>query len=129
MPVMQVYKSGEQIAEKVFEGQFSIVEKDGELHWLADDDPGPGRGQVLIWVVGGGEWEHEVKSVGPDWRLTVDGTPMARGIYLDLYVSGKTVELARGNYRFVCVFPPHAGEKIVRSEVDRPFIFVPASSS
>jgi hypothetical protein len=44
MLVMQIYESGDRIAEKAFQGQFSIVEQDGELHWLADDEPGPGRG-------------------------------------------------------------------------------------
>lgn len=127
---MHIYKAGKRIEAKEFLGQFSIVRnKKGELYWLADDEWGPGGGGVVcIWIVGGGVIERKIKCVPLDWQLTIDDVAMEHGAYLEVYVSGKTVELKSGDHCFVCSFPPFEG-KILRSEDAPPYIFIPAPES
>lgn len=126
---MHAYQGGKEVETRDFWGQFCILlTGEGELHWLADNDQAPpGGGQTCIWIIGGGTAEREIKSVGPDWLLTIDGVAMDRGIYLDVYVSGKTVELERDNYRFVFSFASFEGERVLRSEDEPPYIFAPVS--
>jgi hypothetical protein len=128
---MYIYQSGKEIEAREFWGQFYIVRnKEGELHWLADNDQAPpSGGGACIWIIGGGTAEREIKSVGPDWQLTINGVVMERGIYFDVYVSGKTVELEHGEYRFVCSFPPFGGGRVLRSEDAPPYVFIPVSEA
>lgn len=128
---MHIYKAGRRIDLTEFVGQFYIGRnKEGGLYWSADNEQlSLGGGEIQIWIIGGGTTEREIKSVGPDWQLTIDGIVMDRGIYFDVYVSGKTIELEYSDYRFVCSFPPFGGRRVLRSEDAPPYVFVPVSKS
>lgn len=139
MLTIDIYKDNTKIETKSFEDEFYIMQNDNGLWWetgAEQEERATARGKklkelvrkfkggtIVIWIrVRPAPYPADIKSIGPDWRLTIDGVVMESGIHSNLYVSGKTIELENGGYRFVCSFPP--SQKGPKS-MSQPYDFTP----
>jgi len=108
MPTIHIYQTRGKVASREFRNSFYIVKEIGKnkLFWEADEEQGSsGRGgKIHIWIQRA-SYAPLISFVRPDWRLIIDGIVMDQGLYTEVDVEGKTIELQYNDYRFVCAFP------------------------
>ena len=123
MITIDIYKDSLKVDTKKFITSFYILEDKQGIFWetgreqevktrLAMAGSRETRvGEIKIWLRAKGDiYPADIPFIGPDWQLVLNDMVMKQGIYLDIYVSGKKVELIYKPYRFVCVFPPFEGD-------------------
>ena len=143
MLTINIYKSGKKIDTKSFKKNFYILKDEQGLYWetgeeqyekaeIARDNKELGKtlrkgGVFEIWIRARLSLSPaDIQLIKPDWQLIIDGIVMERGVYADVYVSGKTIELVHGEYRFVCSFPPfEGGSELIPEKL---FTFIPTQN-
>ncbi len=99
MPTMDIFQNSTFIGTKTFERYVMIKERDGDLWWETEDDPGRGGG-VLIWARLEIE-RYNIAFVLPKWNLIIDGVAQPSDYYQDVVLDNRKIELKFRDYHFV----------------------------
>jgi hypothetical protein len=96
--IIHVYYRGEHIETREFSEAF-FIRRDGErISWSVDDEKV--YGSVQVWI-SNNSFATIINSVLVRWKVIIDGIVLEERGYASLFVSGKTVEFANADYRFV----------------------------
>lgn len=115
MPVMQIQRTNKLVESKPFRASFYIsLGLDGKLIWESDEEQGRSKqgGVFHIWIQSASS-APKISFVRPDWRFALDGNAMPQGFYVDVPLSGRTLELLYEDYCFVCTFEGQPQGEIV----------------
>lgn len=96
---IDVYYQGYRIDTKTFDEYFAIARDGNTVVWFSESEKQ--RGGAQVWITTGGGLTI-IKTAGTPWTLCIDQRvigPEER--HSNLLVTGRTVEFAKSDYRFL----------------------------
>lgn len=118
---VHIFKAEKKVDEQTFLGNFRILKKEmHDLYWESDKERDKTE---AIFIYSGTLGEYYIDTVLPEWQLTVNGIMMGRGLYSNIWILGKVIELEFNEYRFVIQFPYFEGQYPINYRVkDSPLL-------